>query len=288
MPSYYADIVKAPLSFSVKYYVVYMFLFSIIVSAIIVVRWVIPISHFALQDLPPLLVNVYPEELVVTINNGQVSTNVQEPYFIPVSRLEPIGEAFKQRVLGSQESDVQNLLVIDTEATAEDITSYNTLILLTWDAVSFINDSGNIETMSLKKVENITINQETINKSIESITPLFAYITPVATLILIIGLFCYGFIRLTYIAFLAFLLWILSLIMKVSLPYKKTFQIELHANLIPFTILTLIGLSGLMVPIPYLELIINIILAVIILVVIKPLPPKPAPLSNEENTKNPA
>lgn len=278
-PHYYADVVRAPFSFSLKYYVGMTVLLSLLVSVVITARWVLPFNSF-LADVPDLLVNAYPEELEVTINNGQVSTNVDEPYFIPLSVFDPFEKRLHETVLGINEKDLQYLLVIDTQASIEQIIDYETWALLTWNSISYINDDGNIETVSLEDIENLTINKEVVSLLMSQVRPYLDYFVPLSIGIIIIGYILYGVVRMIYFLILALILWIVASLLKAPLSYGKSYQITLHFSFIPYVLLLLLVAVGVRIPIPYAESMLQLVIGISIVAVIKPM------LS--ENTKSPS
>jgi len=129
-PDYYADILKAPFSFSLKFFYGFFFLYALILTSFVTVRYLLPLGDL-LKFLPDKLVEMYPSELEVTIKDGEVSTNVAEPYAIPLSRFEKILDELDKSVLGESVEKVENLVVIDTRGKIDDFSRYRTYVLLT-------------------------------------------------------------------------------------------------------------------------------------------------------------
>lgn len=81
-PAYYKDLVRARASFSLKYLFVFAFLFSLVAT----VRYALVFASFV-PNVPNYVALVkekgagwYPKDLVVTVKDGEVSTNAKEPY----------------------------------------------------------------------------------------------------------------------------------------------------------------------------------------------------------------
>ena len=89
-PKYYRDILRSKLSFSIQY----LGFFLTLSILILILGSLIPNSLnvksiFNLPDrIQTIATNAYPSELVVTIKNGELSTNVKEPYAIHIQEFE--------------------------------------------------------------------------------------------------------------------------------------------------------------------------------------------------------
>lgn len=58
------------------------------------IQFIYPYTQTYREDIISLIKNVYPEELIITIDNGIVSTNVEEPYEISPSVFDPNDKNF--------------------------------------------------------------------------------------------------------------------------------------------------------------------------------------------------
>lgn len=267
-PAYYADILKAPFRFSLKFYYFYFILFAIIGTAIMTIRLLMPLNTF-LKTLPKHLENIYPTELVITIQNGQASTNVKEPYFIPVSRIKPVIDELKN-VLGENTEKIDNLLVIDTKATLESFSQYQTYALLTRTSLSYVNDNGNIETVPLKDTSDIVIDKFFVKNLVEKLSPMLENFLPLGIpLVFFFMILFLPSINFSYLLFFALILMVAAKIIVFNLSYKKSLQVGLHLIVVYTTVFSLLSLSGLSFNFPFLRTIILVIMAIFILNKIK-------------------
>lgn len=279
---YYADILKAPFGFSLKFFYFFFFLFSLVATAWITVRSLLPLNNL-IAFLPEKLVAVYPEELEITLENGKVSTNIQEPYCLPISSVEKIFENTEEGmgVLGIETEKIECLLVIDTAGSIEDFYQYKTYALLTEKHLSYINDKdkSTFETVSFEGMEGlegmkaIKIDQALVEKWVGYITPYLKYILPV----LVGGTFIFFLLsfpatRLFYNLFLALVLLIVGRIVSYPLSYGKSYQVGLHLVVISTVLFSIVSLLGLSLQIPFLQTIILGILGAIILSKLKSSP----------------
>ena len=250
-PSYYKDILQAKFSFSLKYLAFLLFLISLVGALKFT---------FGLLDLKPKLpefidkakivvMNVYPDKLIITVKGGKISTNVKEPYFIEMPE--------EVRDLGLIS---KNLVAIDTQGNVEDFEKYDSTILLT-DEFAVLNDyqSGrpgykvNPLKDYLKDVPdgvqmNKAVYQTFANQVLPYIDKLPQYLMGLSLILIILMPFLGALLTLSgymlYLILPVFILWIISKLMKKGLAYGKVFQLSMHGLTLPILISALITLYG--------------------------------------------
>ena len=229
---FYKEIIKTPLSFSLKY--LYFLLFVI---AFINTLLFLP-DLFKLKSALPQFVktvkatakNIYPAELKINIMDGILSTNVKEPYAIKLpSELDP-----------KKETDLQNLIVIDTKANPADIKKYHTAILATKNALTYPdNKSYKIYLLEDLK-QNLKIDKNVYdnvsNKVIGYLNYLpslfvFAIILMVVFLPLFVALFSFSG-RLFVLLFLTLVPFFQAKILKKDLSYGNAYRLTIHGSTI--------------------------------------------------------
>lgn len=267
-PNYYSDILKAPFSFSLKFFYLFFFIYSMIFTTYVTIKYFLPLKNL-IRFLPNKLVELYPSELTITIKNGNVSTNVPEPYRFPLKNIENLFEEIDKQVLGQSTETIENLLVIDTKGKIENFSQYQTYALLTKNHLSYPKDS-NIETVSLAKIENFTINRAVAQNAVNLITPFLRFVVPV--LVVSTFLFLLAFYPLTKLAYLLFFSLVLLVIGKIvhfPLANKKSFQLGLHLIVISTTLFSIISSIGFTLRFPFLQTIFLSVLGVVVLSRIK-------------------
>ncbi|MFH0864090.1 MAG: DUF1189 family protein [Candidatus Gottesmanbacteria bacterium] len=270
-PFYYTDIIKARFSFSLKFFYFFFFLYALI-STVVIIPKLLPLKNLILI-IPSKLVQIYPSSLQITINKGQASTNVPEPYYLPLKDVEKIFT--NDKVLGTQTSKIVNLLVIDTKASVEDFPKYQTAALLTKNnLVVYDDDTGGYKVLLLKDFPDITINRQLVQNSLFKINPFINtvanFVIPVLTIIIFFSIFLfYPSVKLFYLLFFALIAFLISKILSIPTPYKKCYQISMHLIIIPTTIWGVLGLFGLNISFPFLQTIVMAILAIIVFLAIK-------------------
>lgn len=241
---YYKVLVHSPLSFSLKYFALYFFIFAVCSCILLTFRTFIPLGEF-INRLPQHLVQAYPEELIISINRGQVSTNVDEPYKISIDVLEPIVQDYEQNVLSASDQSVDYLLVIDTNATPDQIFAQNTWALLSLNTITYINSNGFAETIPLSDVQNIIIDQERVALITQQALTLAYLVVPILIAITAVFYIAWGIYTVIVMLVTALLLYVIGRIMKRSVTYKQAYQVSLHLVLIPITIFAVFSFIGL-------------------------------------------
>lgn len=218
-PEFYAGIPKKSLGSAI----IYFLLLTLIVT---VLQSVLPIWSFTtvgqqeIQKFIGQAVNTYPEKLEVKIQNGKVSTNVKEPYFIPL----PSGN--------NTSNSTYNLIVIDTKTpfSASQFNAYKAAAWVSKDTIFVQGDSnGQIKTIDLSKASDVKINKSLINSFAVKYSPLLKLLTPLAIVGILLGLFLLHILRLIYLFFLALLIFLLVKVIKKDRTYGECYKISIYA-----------------------------------------------------------
>ena len=262
---YYGKVLKTPFSFSLKFFLVYFLFYALIATGVITVRYLLPLNDFFMAVLPSELAEIYPEELVIRLEDGRAVTNVEEPYFIPMDRVEKLKEEFDKRVLGLSTMHLNNLIVIDTQAKIEDFPQYQTMALLTEHHLSIVNDDGNIESIPLNEADNLVINKRVVDEWMEMVMPFLGYIVPVLAVVFFGGTLIGVTVgRLLFSLVTGWLLWLAVRIVKMRLAFKKAWQLNLHFVVISTTGFSLVKLLGRGLEVPFLETLLVVWLGVMV------------------------
>lgn len=224
-PSFYATIPQKPFRSALGYFLL-LSLFLTFIQAII------PIWNFATvgQEESTTFINqvadIYPSELEITIRNGAVSTNVEEPYFIALP-------------------NDGNLVVIDTKTpfSATQFRQYDSIAWIAKDSL-FIreNNGAQIRTIDLSQVSNFTVDKPFVNSLIGQISPWLKFVAPLAVIGILLGFYALHAGRLLYLPFLALLIFLLAKLMKKSLPYGASYKVGLYAVTLGFFVELVLGL----------------------------------------------
>jgi len=207
-PEYYKEVLAKPASYSFKYY----FLFALIVSLVITVCF----SFMAIPKIKAFadygstkIVELFPAELRIDVKNGQVSTNVQEPYFIKFPGELKAKE--NSEISNKNLSNIENILVIDTknDFNLDTFNSYKTFALLTKNSVVYYKDNG-IEMQPLESSMNFSVDREKVASVIDKIKPYIKFVYPIVVLsIFVISMIVFCF-QLICLFFGALFVWLVA------------------------------------------------------------------------------
>ncbi|OGK15559.1 hypothetical protein A2774_06070 [Candidatus Roizmanbacteria bacterium RIFCSPHIGHO2_01_FULL_39_12c] len=261
---YYHDVIKAPFSFSLKYFLFYALLMAAISTLFLSVRLFFPLSDF-LQRFPTIITKVYPEDLEIRIRNGVVTTNAPEPYIISIDEFEEELEELED-VRGITSDEIKNILVIDTNAGIDDLESYQTFVLLTRNHISYYRDDGRIETVLLSDIKNFTLNERVIRGQYNKFLPFLRFLSLFLIPFLFTGSFLFFSVgQMFYLAVAALLLFLGSKLISYPISYLKAYQIDLHLATIIAPFFLLMSAMKIQAEFPFLKLIVFTVVGVYIL-----------------------
>lgn len=208
--------------------------------------------------------SLYPPDLVVTVTNGEVTTNVQEPLRFPI----PF-ELFTDVPPVLSDQNQLYLVTIDTSAEISDFDETQSAVLITKDTIVAKDDDG-FRVYPLDKETNVTIDKGAVDDFLSPLLPKLSYVP--ALLIVLIGfalIVILPLIRLVWLFFPTLALLLLSTLLKLNLSYGKLYQIGLHALTLPTLIQLALYWFGVYVPLPFFGSILYILYALVILATLR-------------------
>ncbi len=232
-PSFYQEIMHQSFWKAFRYYLFLSLVLTLIgvISLLQTIGQKIPST---VQSVVTQAVDFYPQELVINITDGQVSTNVEEPYFVSL----PASEY--------KAGQPNNLVVIDTKTpfSSTQFNQYQTIAWLTKDGLFYLNsDKGEIRGMDLSKVNDFTINKNLVQELSSKFSPWLKLLGPILLFFAGLGLYLSFSFRLIYLLLFTLIVWVTMIIVKRRLSYPQLYKVGLYA-LTPGLILDqLIGLS---------------------------------------------
>lgn len=265
---YYKKVLKAPVKFSMKFFWAFFVVYAILDTALIGYRYLWPLNDSFSNVFIDEVVNVFPEDLEIKIEGGAASANVDQPYYVSLDRLKVLKQKinnFDDRVLGVNNMDLQNILVVDTEAKIEDFPQYQSFALLTAHHLTLLNDKGNFESIPLSEVNDMVVNRQQIRDWSVNLQPVFEYFVPIS--ITLVGVWLLIFLplgRLVFVWFVALFLNLFYRLLGKTIVYKKVFQLCLHFVVISSTFFGLWNLFGFPIRVPFLETSLVVVLGILV------------------------
>lgn len=240
-PSYYRDILTRPASYAWKYYASLAMLLAVLMTIVTTVP-LVPKIHTFLRALPETVVSYYPHDLKITITKGEVTTNVQEPYFVDFP-----GDNSQQ----ATSSALLRVATIDTksEVTLDKFNAYNSVFWLSHNSLIALDSAKALHTVVLGDV-NATIDVAHIRSALSQIEPYFVFVTPLVVLLIFAGMAVSFLAMLVYLLVDAVLIYLLGKILKEHWSYAQSYHLALHAVTLPLLLSSVFYLM----PIPGVQL----------------------------------
>lgn len=234
-PQFYRELESKPLRYSLKYYSAFAVLVAIILTIVSSVPLVVNIST-AVSGFPQKFFEYYPDDLEVTVTNGVLSTNVDEPYVLPVpSEFTDI----------ARENDISEFVVFDTKEPFS-IEQFNASHALVWVGArqfAYRDKNSAVRIQGFEPNSNVTINETKLRKAESYISPYYHFVGPVLVVLIFMGLlFALGF-NFLYLFLGALFIHLLLRVMKQKMSYGRCYQIGLHALTLPVLIHVLLAVS---------------------------------------------
>lgn len=218
-PVFYRQLLDRRLSLSLSYYLRLSLLLALLLTIVFAVQIVPTMTDF-LWSFKDQAVEIYPDDLILTIESGRLSANVESPYFITM----PVELKF--------DNGPANFLVIDTtpEAT-QDVWRYDTLFLLTAREMIGINKvEGSTTAKSFNQFPDTQITKVWLAEKLTVLQRFLKWIIPVMVLIFFALIFSFVFTGgLMLFVFSSLILMLAGRIAKVFINYSQAYKFSLHA-----------------------------------------------------------
>lgn len=230
-PNYYQDIAKASFGLSFKYLWFLLFILVFISGTILGGQYIKnrPKIQPAVNKYMTYADRLYPPNLVLKFTNGQLSTNVKEPFVIDLGK-------------NIQQINQKHFLIIDTKGSIENYLSYNTYILATKNAVVYPSksDRGGVTQTSVFYFRNLnknfTLNKRVYDSALNFIRPYTLRAVLFVDLIVFMLLFFFLIFGSLFWAgaimfgllFLSFFIWLVSQIFKKGYSYQSLYKMSMH------------------------------------------------------------
>ncbi len=223
---------------AVKYFFLLMVSVAIITSLVLAVTVTVAWkSAPKLAEIQQMVADLYPHELVLTWKNGEVSSNVDEPYAI----------LFPKDWLSHQDQKddfpmAENLLVIDTSKSvdANDFERYDTMLILGKDSVGSRDarqGKVQIQNFSRYNFDDFQLDKE---KVLSLVGMLFNFLKWVfLALLFVLPLLIFVGLSVKYLVYLIFgalIIWLVAKLRKVDLTYGTAYKLGLYLLTLPILV----------------------------------------------------
>lgn len=201
---------------------------------------------FSAQSLSAIAA-YYPADLTLTVKGGHASTNVKEPYIVPMP-----ADSRPSPAAASGQKQPTNLVVIDTSAASplDSFKSYDTVLLVTKDYIVSEKSKGQLSVLQLSSFPDFALDRSSITGFIGRVAPLLKLLLPLLFLLMLAGFFIGLTIsNLFFLAFISLFTWAASAIMRSGLNYGHCYALGIYALTGPLLLEAVLRLVS--VPVPW-------------------------------------
>ena len=227
-PEFYKDVSQKSVWSAIRYFLLFTFILALFQTAVMAGP-LISSSQNIVSTFITDITNYYPNELEINIQNGVVSTNVKEPYFV----------AFPHITNNPTENKVKNILVVDTATpfSAGAFNNYQTLVWLAKDTLFYKDQSSEkISAYDLSKITSFRVDKFIIQNVLNTFKPYLKFVGPVLSVLLLLGIYSLYNLRLFFALILALLIFVIAKIFSKSLNYPQSYKLGLYAMTLPLIV----------------------------------------------------
>lgn len=224
-PHFYSKLKAQGLGTTLKYFFLLIALLTVVNTALLSYELLVRVPE-SVRNFVAESVKSYPADLEVDINDGQVTTNTQEPFFVP----------FPEAT--DEYNGINNLLVIDTKTpySSSQFDQYKTMAWLTRDTLFFQNREYDQRSIALNEVEDFKVDKGFVENIATQVNPWLNLVGPFLLIVVFIGMFIGFIFNLTYLLFLAVFIYFLSAIFKWGLSYSTAYKTAIYASTLSFIV----------------------------------------------------
>ncbi len=226
---------------SLRFLFLFFLCFAFFATTWIWLRYLRPLER-QIQQLPPRLLQLYPEKLELHWKNGSLQSNLSEPVLIS---WDEVKKAFPQLNLPS--FPFRYLLVIDTQARVDDFPSYQTPFLLTKRYFIYWQEEEKFSALpwdSIFSDQEFTLTRGEVNSFLQILPQVTRPVLIIVLVAIFIGFSLGYFLTSLLVAlFGALLLFLASLLILPRFTYGQIYKLTLHLLVVYLTLIGLLNLA---------------------------------------------
>lgn len=246
----------------------------VLVTTVYLVSATAPQAQKVLDTFLPELLAAYPEELVVTLDGGEMSVNMPEPVIISGEKAfavlkDLMIENLPESVEGVSEGTFSvptNIAVFDSDGTIEDFTDkYDTFILVNKTNIITMSDTG-LEVLPLSEAPDAALTKSEIRGFVDIGYRFNAYLPLILFGMFFLGMLFYFFvIRPIYLLIMSGIFMIVGNFKGLNWGYGDYYKVGLHTITLPLILDFLKTLSGLEIMFPFWFFVVNLLFGVAVI-----------------------
>jgi hypothetical protein len=210
-----------------------------LLSAIVFALVAVPTLNGFIWTAEQEVMNLWPDELVVRIENGVLSKNIDGPVEIP-------WPALWQGEINGKAADFEALALIDTDrpSTLAAFREAQTAVMVTREAIVFPSDSpAGIEVLPFEAEIDFTISESVLNTWLAAASPWFKLVAPVLVLLVFVIIMMALYFLLLPLFIVALPVWALLRLWPgaglSTASYGLAYRLTLHAITLPLIVTAL-------------------------------------------------
>ncbi|MSR78682.1 MAG: DUF1189 domain-containing protein [Candidatus Taylorbacteria bacterium] len=230
--AFYKSLSERPFKSSMKYFYSLVAVLSFILAFVFGTQLSPMFSNENLRKV----VGYYPAELTLTVKNGAVSSNVTEPYSIKDNN-PSIGRT-------------ANFVVVDTKNgfTRELFEKYNADVWIGKDFAVTLKGKSQTELTDLRQMPDFVLNQDKLTSWADKIGNYHFILSLGLFFVLFFAFLGFFTLKLVWLFIMALIIFLYAKARKISLSYKKSYQIALHAVTVPVILAAIFIISKIQEP----------------------------------------
>lgn len=234
-PRTYAEIPSIPLGRALRYFLTLALLLVLIRLVPFIVGGVVvlPLVTTGLADL-------YPPELELRVTKGVVTTNVTEPYFVPMPEYVALADG------------PRNIAVIDTKTppSLAQLDEYQAAAWIHSDAIYLRDDiTGELFPLPIDEDTDLVLDRKTTDGYVADAQPWILVLGGVGLLGALVALYASFMLRLLYLLAAALLLFGVARMLSYRWSYADSYKAGLFAVTTAFLVDLAVDVAGLVIPI---------------------------------------
>lgn len=176
------------------------------------------------------VLHFYPEDLVVTIQDGKASTQAAQPYFISLHAILPL-ETWGGD-LEEEDWEEMKAVVVDTKTpfSTEQFRDYRALTWLTEDAFYVLSEDERVQSFPLAEAPNMVINKDLVDGLMDQVYAKGKALLPVLAWIFFVFAFVgILFFRMIYLLFFSVLLLLVTKLLGLHYDFGAAYKTGIYA-----------------------------------------------------------
>lgn len=236
-PVFYRAAASEPLGGIFRYYAKATLLLSVIMTIGLGFLLGPAIVSFVKIGASELVKSYYPVGLVVTIEKGEATINMPEPYIV---------SGRGDTLVALKKQGLENLLVIDTQHEFEKKTfeEYKTIALLTKTEIVTRSDNGQTTIQELRRMPATTISQDFLLSWVEKVRGKLGYIVLGGAVAAFVAIALGYMVYLVPLLLFALIPFFIAWLKRAPLSYGGAYQMSLYAIVPALVLKTLLNLFG--------------------------------------------